>query len=94
MTGGRRIAAVVGGAGLLVALVLGLFGAPASASDHQSRAQVDKLLIIAAPHLTVVAFAQGLAADGRRAVVQRLAAVGRRRQWPPLLDADEGAARR
>jgi len=53
-----------------------------------------ELLAIAAPQLTVVAFAQGLAADGRRAVVQRLAAVGRRRQWPPLLDADEGVAGR
>ena len=53
-----------------------------------------ELLAVAAPHLTVVAFAQGLAADGRRAVVQRLAAVGRRRQWPPLLDADDGVAGR
>lgn len=46
-----------------------------------------ELLAIASPRLTVVAFAQGLVADGRRAVVQRLAAVGRRRQWPPVLDA-------
>lgn len=50
-----------------------------------------ELLAIAAPQLTVVAFAQGLVADGRRAVVQRLSAVGRRRQWPPLLDVDADA---
>ncbi len=51
-----------------------------------------ELLAIAGPQLTVVAFAQGLVTDGRRAVVQRIAAVGRRRQWPPPLAADEGAA--
>lgn len=38
--------------------------------------------------LAVVAFEQGVAtADGRTAVVQRLAAVGPARRWPPPLDA-------
>jgi SAM-dependent methyltransferase len=35
--------------------------------------------------LTVVAFEQGRSDDGRIAVVQRLAAVGRQRAWPPAL---------
>lgn len=51
-----------------------------------------ELLAVARRQLTVVAFAQGLAVDGRPAVVQRLAAVGRTRRWPPPLDADESAA--
>jgi SAM-dependent methyltransferase len=48
----------------------------------------DELLSLAslAPAMTVVAFEQGLVeGDGRKAVVQRLAAVGPARQWPPLL---------
>ena len=48
----------------------------------------DELLTIAAlpPNLTVVAFEQGEVDHGaRRAVVQRLAAVGPARVWPPLL---------
>jgi len=49
-----------------------------------------ELLAIAAPRLTVVAFEQGLVTEGRPAVIQRLAAVGRRRQWPPPLDAVDG----
>jgi SAM-dependent methyltransferase len=48
----------------------------------------DELLTVAelAPAMTVVAFEQGLVQDdGRTAVVQRLAAVGPSRPWPPLL---------
>ena len=48
----------------------------------------DELLSLAAlaPAMTVVAFEQGLVqAPGRTAVVQRLAAVGRDRAWPPGL---------
>lgn len=45
-----------------------------------------ELLDLARESLTVVAFDQGIVADdGRRAVMQRLAAVGRRRGWPPLV---------
>ena len=55
----------------------------------------DELLTIAAlppAPLTVVAFEQGEVEQGaRRAVVQRLAAVGPERAWPPLL-ATSGAS--
>ena len=45
-----------------------------------------ELLRLAGDRLTVIAFAQGqVAAGGRGAVVQRLAAVGSRRPWPPAL---------
>jgi SAM-dependent methyltransferase len=45
-----------------------------------------ELLAAVGDRLTVVEFAQGFVDDGgRRAVMQRLAAVGRRRPWPPLL---------
>ena len=45
-----------------------------------------ELLAVAARGLTVVAFEQGhVAAPPRGAVVERLAAVGPRRPWPPLL---------
>lgn len=47
-----------------------------------------ELLRLLAPRLTVVAFEQGRVAAGEReAVVQRLAAVGPRRTWPPALDS-------
>jgi SAM-dependent methyltransferase len=50
-------------------------------------------LATAAPHaLTVVAFEQGrVELDGRPAVMQRLAAVGPARAWPPALDANPAA---
>jgi SAM-dependent methyltransferase len=52
-----------------------------------------ELLALAAESLTVVAFAQGYVATAERgAVVQRLAAVGRRRPWPPPLAADAGGS--
>lgn len=44
-----------------------------------------ELLDLARGRLTVVAFEQGRSDDGRSAVVQRLAAVGRERPWPPVL---------
>lgn len=46
----------------------------------------DELLRIAAP-LVVVAFEQGFVAGERQAVVQRIAAVGAQREWPPMLGA-------
>lgn len=48
----------------------------------------DELLTLAAvaPAMAVVAFEQGLVqGEGRKAVVQRLAAVGAARPWPPSL---------
>jgi SAM-dependent methyltransferase len=48
----------------------------------------DELLTLAslAPAITVVAFEQGTVEGGaRNAVVQRIAAVGERRAWPPVL---------
>lgn len=44
-----------------------------------------ELLEVVRPRLTVVAFEQGAIDGARRAVVQRIAAVGPRRAWPPLL---------
>jgi SAM-dependent methyltransferase len=44
-----------------------------------------ELLRVAAESLAVVAFEEGLFGNDRRAVVQRLAAVGRRRPWPVAL---------
>lgn len=45
---------------------------------------------IARDRLTVVAFEQGVVDGGRPAVVQRLAAVGPRRAWPPPLCSVSG----
>jgi len=44
-----------------------------------------ELLELARGALTVVAFEQGLARGDRPAVIQRIAAVGRERPWPPPL---------
>jgi SAM-dependent methyltransferase len=44
-----------------------------------------ELLEFARAKLTVVAFEQGLVGGDRPAVIQRLAAVGRERPWPPPL---------
>jgi len=46
-----------------------------------------ELLELARGELTIVAFEQGVVTGERPAVVQRLAAVGRGRSWPPLLPA-------
>jgi len=48
----------------------------------------DELLVLARERLTVVAFEQGRMGGNRPAVIQRLAAVGRQRAWPPLLSAE------
>jgi len=45
----------------------------------------DELLRFARDHLTVVAFEQGVIDGEPPAVVQRLAAVGHSRRWPPAL---------
>ena len=45
----------------------------------------DELLRFARERLTVVAFEQGRIEGDRPAVIQRLAAVGAKRAWPPLL---------
>jgi SAM-dependent methyltransferase len=42
--------------------------------------------------LTIVAFEQGCVGGARPAVIQRLAAVGQGRCWPPLLPPDAAAA--
>ena len=46
----------------------------------------NELLDAVRDHLTIVAFEQGMMTElERRAVVQRIAAVGRARRWPPAL---------
>jgi SAM-dependent methyltransferase len=52
-----------------------------------------ELLSLLRERLTIVAFEQGRVGDARPAVMQRIAAVGRGRRWPPLLPPDTGAAR-
>jgi SAM-dependent methyltransferase len=54
----------------------------------------NELLERVSPAMTVVAFEQGLVAAPAAAVVQRLAAVGRGRPWPPELPDRSAAARR
>jgi SAM-dependent methyltransferase len=52
-----------------------------------------ELLAVAYERLIVVAFAQGFVDTGQRgAVVQQLAAVGRKRRWPPAIAPDGRAA--
>jgi SAM-dependent methyltransferase len=52
-----------------------------------------ELVEVLSNRLTIVAFEQGrTSAPGRDAVVQRVAAVGRGRAWPPPLSAEPGAA--
>ncbi|HEV7413362.1 MAG TPA: class I SAM-dependent methyltransferase [Casimicrobiaceae bacterium] len=52
----------------------------------------DELLSLLRERLTIVAFEQGLVGAARPAVMQRIAAVGRGRRWPPLLPQDAAAA--
>jgi SAM-dependent methyltransferase len=47
----------------------------------------DELLTWVRERLAIVAFEQGEVTGDRRAVVQRVAAVGRARAWPPMLPA-------
>ncbi len=48
----------------------------------------DELFDLARERLTIVAFEQGQVDGARPAVMQRIAAVGRGRRWPPLLPPD------
>lgn len=68
----------------------GEFGRP---SNPAFLLREDELLEFARGRLTVVAFEQGRISDDERvAVVQRLAAVGRARRWPPPLPASTSGA--
>jgi SAM-dependent methyltransferase len=58
------------------------FGRP---SNPDFLLREDELLARCRDRLTIVAFEQGWIDGERPAVVQRLAAVGRKRIWPPLL---------
>ncbi len=53
---------------------------------------VDEMLSLLRARLTIVAFEQGRVAGARPAVMQRIAAVGRGRRWPPPLPPDAAAA--
>jgi SAM-dependent methyltransferase len=63
------------------------FGRP---SNPEFLLREGELLGMTRARLTVVAFEQGRVGDARIAVVQRLAAVGRARRWPPPLAAEAG----
>jgi SAM-dependent methyltransferase len=54
-------------------------------SNPEHLLAADELLSLLRERLTIVAFEQGLIRPARSAVVQRIAAVGRGRRWPPLL---------
>ena len=63
------------------------YGRPANPAFLLRPGELLELAALATPSLTVVAFEQGLAdISGRPAVLQRLAAVGPARTWPPALD--------
>jgi SAM-dependent methyltransferase len=67
----------------------GAFGRP---SNPDFLLEPGELLDLVSERLTVVAFAQGHVVTGERgAVVQKLAAVGRQRPWPPALVEDRSA---
>lgn len=66
------------------------FGRPSNPDFLLAR---DELADVLRGRLTIVAFEQGrTGAPGRDAVVQRVAAVGPARTWPPLLAPEPGAA--
>ena len=66
------------------------FGRPSNPDFLLARDELVRRLL---PHLTIVAFEQGgTSVAGRGAVVQRVAAVGAARPWPPPLAAAPGAA--
>jgi hypothetical protein len=58
------------------------FGRP---SNPAFLLRANELLDVVAQRLTIVAFEQGEIGGARAAVVQRLAAVGTARGWPPAL---------
>jgi hypothetical protein len=64
------------------------FGRP---SNPEHLLAADELLSLLRERLIIVAFEQGLV-GARPAVMQRIAAVGRGRRWPPLLPPDATAA--
>jgi len=66
-----------------------VYGRPAN-PDHLLGP--DELLSLLRERLTIVAFEQGRIGGVRPAVVQRIAAVGRGRRWPPLLPPEAGGA--
>ena len=67
-----------------------VYGRPSN-PDHLLAS--DELLTLLREPLTIVAFEQGRVGGARPAVMQRIAAVGRGRRWPPLLPpAPEAAA--
>lgn len=68
-----------------------VYGRPSN-PDHLLGA--DELLSLLREPLTIVAFEQGRVGSAQPAVIQRIAAVGRGRRWPPLLPmlAPEAAA--
>ena len=64
------------------------YGRPSNPAFLLERNELAEVL---GKRLTIVAFEQGhVSAQGRDAVVQRVAAVGTARAWPPLLRADAG----
>ena len=64
------------------------FGRPSNPDFLLRSGELLALAAAGAKPLTVVAFEQGLVETGQRpAVLQRLAAVGAARTWPPVLDA-------
>ena len=65
------------------------YGRPSN-PDHLLAA--GELLSLMHERLTIVAFEQGRVGGGRPAVIQRIAAVGQGRRWPPLLPPDAAAA--
>lgn len=66
-----------------------VYGRPSN-PDHLLAA--DELLSLLREPLTIVAFEQGRVGGARPAVMQRIAAVGRGRRWPPLLPPDAASA--
>jgi len=66
-----------------------VYGRPSN-PDHLLAA--DELLSLLRERLTIVAFEQGQVGGARPAVMQRIAAVGRGRRWPPLLPTEGAAA--
>jgi SAM-dependent methyltransferase len=66
------------------------YGRPSNPAFLLERNELAEVL---GKRLTIVAFEQGhLSAQGHDAVVQRVAAVGTSRAWPPLLRAEGGVA--
>ena len=63
-----------------------VYGRPANPDHLLCEGELLTLAGLPPAPMTVVAFEQGLVANATRpAVVQRLAAVGRGRAWPPVL---------